>query len=487
MVRQYDDAFRLLQQGMNTGKVVLRLTYTLTVVQALGTQTITGGTGGLGLVTARWLADNGASAVVLASRSGKPSAGAAHTELQRVCADVRVERCNASEHLDVGRLWTRTSSETQRGVWHAAGVAVDGLMSAQKAASLEQVYGAKVHGAWSISTACLTIPMTAFMMFSSNNGFPGGSRGSANYAAANLCLDSVARGRQAHGREALSVQWGAWGGVGMVADGALVKMIEASGFTPIKPDVGMTALQALLRPYMPSVSAFMPTKWAKVLGGGVLPNTPFYSAFAPKAMDVGAASAQGAAACGVSLEAVLEMVKRTAGGTVDADAPLMEAGVDSLGSVELRNQLSSAAGAGASLPSTLVFDHPTARQLASLLAPKQEASAASTANAPVCMAYGKAIDGAAMGGVAIDGLSARFPSGVSSKLTASCMVSCGSDAIVQVPTSRWDVTAQPTLPEPFASRVRHAGFVQGAELADNAAFSVAGGGFGNGSMPAAAA
>ena len=55
------------------------------------------------------------------------------------------------------------------------------------------------------------------------------------------------------------------------------------------------------------------------------------------------------------------MVMRTAGGSVDADAPLMEAGLDSLGAVELRNQLQQAAGEGAAtLPSTLVFDHPTA-------------------------------------------------------------------------------------------------------------------------------
>eukprot|EP00964_Phaeocystis_antarctica_P159261 scaffold130231_cov80-Phaeocystis_antarctica.AAC.1 len=47
----------------------------------------------------------------------------------------------------------------------------------------------------------------------------------------------------------------------------------------------------------------------------------------------------------------------------------MEAGLDSLGAVELRNQLQEALGEGApALPSTLAFDHPTARQLAVFLA-----------------------------------------------------------------------------------------------------------------------
>merc|ERR1711965_936599 len=52
------------------------------------------------------------------------------------------------------------------------------------------------------------------------------------------------------------------------------------------------------------------------------------------------------------------------------------------------------------------------------------------------------------------------------------MVGCGHDAVMQVPAARWDVHTPPALPAPIASRVRHTGFVRGAELADNAAFAI---------------
>ena len=73
---------------------------------------------------------------------------------------------------------------------------------------------------------------------------------------------------------------------------------------------------------------------------------------------------------------------------VSADAPLMEAGLDSLGVVEFGNRLSSRLGEGVELPETLLFDHPTVRQVGTHLQTRLQPQLTQTAPSPAAAGLG---------------------------------------------------------------------------------------------------
>ena len=163
----------------------------------------------------------------------------------------------------------------------------------------------------------------------------------ANYAAANSCLDALASGRRGAGLAATSVQWGPWAEVGMAAGGAVNARMQARGWGLVGLAEGLAALGLAVGAASPPVVAMMPVSWGRMLGGGVVP--PFLSAFGSRSPAPAAErSATAGPVAAVSLETVLALAARTAGGAVDADTPLLEAGLDSLGAVELRNQLQQA-------------------------------------------------------------------------------------------------------------------------------------------------
>ena len=354
LARGFEAAFRALLGGAITGKVVLRVSRAAaaSVCGPGDTQLLTGGTGGLGLLTARWLSQQGAYGVVLASRTGVLPVGgdgslaAECVRLRASAARVLTERCDAADASETCRLLSsawHTLSAAVGGVWHAAGVLADGTLAHQGAASLRRVFGPKAHGAVTLQRTCATSVLRSCALFSSVAALLGGA-GQANYAAANCCLDSHAAWRHAGGMAGVSMQWGAWAEVGMAAGGAVHARLQASGFDLIGLAEGLAALQVATAQRGASVLAVVPARWGVVLGGtGMVP--AFLTSVAPQRSHC--ASGEGvviATMPGVGLESVLSIVRRTAGGTVDADAPLMDAGVDSLGAVELRNQLQAAAG-----------------------------------------------------------------------------------------------------------------------------------------------
>ena len=106
MEAQYESAFRTLQNGLNVGKIVVRIVAARVSAGSRGCHIVTGGTGGLGLLTGRWLAQVGTRHLILASRGGALAHDTAveWDAVQATCALTSLERCDAGEAVHVQRF-----------------------------------------------------------------------------------------------------------------------------------------------------------------------------------------------------------------------------------------------------------------------------------------------------------------------------------------------------------------------------------------------
>ena len=92
--------------------------------KAPSTQLVTGGTGGLGLLTAGWLVEiDSASHLVLVSRSGTVASDAM-ARLHATGNGATVRRCDISQRIDAlsTAVTIQRALPPLRGVWHTAGV-----------------------------------------------------------------------------------------------------------------------------------------------------------------------------------------------------------------------------------------------------------------------------------------------------------------------------------------------------------------------------
>ena len=171
----------------------------------------------------------------------------------------------------------------------------------------------------------------------------------------------------------MSIEWGPWAEVGMAASSTVNSRMGAMGLGLIDPWQGLAALQEAIRPNRPAVFAFWLVRWDVLLAQGRESAPAMLRELAPRVSAaeptprVDTASVVSCRAVRVDVDVVLEMASRTTGAAVDADTPLMDAGLDSLGAVELQNMIQQAVGKEAALPSSLVLDYPTARSLAAFL------------------------------------------------------------------------------------------------------------------------
>jgi acyl transferase domain-containing protein/SAM-dependent methyltransferase/acyl carrier protein len=259
-VSQAEHAFRYMAQAKHIGKVVLSMEdarlkisprrFDAFPLHADATYLITGGLGGLGRVLARWMIEHGARNIVLLGRSAPSSEVQADVDVMRATgARIEIVGCDATDEAALAaRLAAlRTCGPPLRGVIHCSMVLDDGLISQLNHDRLHRVLAPKIAGAWSLHTLTRGDPLDFFVLFSSFASMVG-NIGQANYAAANAFLDALAHRRRGEGRPALTVNWGAIGASGYVAQHVEIEQhFQRHGLRSFLPDQAFAVLEALLR------------------------------------------------------------------------------------------------------------------------------------------------------------------------------------------------------------------------------------------------
>ncbi|MFD4545073.1 SDR family NAD(P)-dependent oxidoreductase [Streptomyces sp. NPDC058466] len=363
-----------------SGRLVPRLTRTrpddggAAEITPDGVYLITGGLGGLGRVVAERLVRRGAQRLALLSR-GTPDAPTAGwiRGLEEQGVAVHLARADVADRhgLTTALDAVRREAGPIAGVVHAAGVLDDATVANLTDDRVRRVLAPKVLG-----TALLTelIPEARnLVLFASAAGLLG-SAGQSPYSAANAFLDAWAHHLSRTDRRALSLDWGAWKGVGMVAEsGTRAAETSRSGLVAFSPQDGGELFERVLSTSRRQLAPL-------ALDWEMLALDPDAAAARPILGDLITVPTGGADADTLvqqvfaattdwdrtqRLEAyVRDRVRQVSGGTVDVSATtaLKELGLDSLMLVRLRNTF--ARELGAELPAADVFSASDIRGLA---------------------------------------------------------------------------------------------------------------------------
>ncbi|WP_177240239.1 type I polyketide synthase, partial [Streptomyces monashensis] len=458
-----------------------------------GTALITGGTGTLGALTARHLVTAyGIRHLVLASRRG--DAPQLREELAALGATVTVAACDTSDRFQLEALIREIPAEHPlTAVVHSAGVLDDGVLTELTPERVDTVLRPKVDAALHLHELTRDLDLAAFVLFSSAAGVLG-NPGQGNYAAANACLDALARQRHRLGLPSVSLAWGYWSTASAMTEHlgtADLRRNQRIGMAGLTAAEGMALLDAALDTRtvtdgtlvaakfdVPALRAAAADGPVPTLLRGLAPAPrPKARAAAPSAR---ASTAERLAALsGIEqTEALVGLVRRHAAevlghGSVDAvraDRSFKDAGFDSLTAVELRNRL--VAATGVTLSPAVVFDYPKPTLLAEQLRTRLFGDTPMRTDAAAAPAAGSGADEEP---IAIVAMACRFPAGVHSPEDLWRVVADGVDAVTEFPDDRgWDTDRlfDPDPDHAGTTYVRHGAFLDDAAGFDAAFFGI---------------
>ncbi|KAK9864440.1 hypothetical protein WJX84_006132 [Apatococcus fuscideae] len=409
---------------------------------------------------------------------------------------VHMVRCDAAskEESTAGLrsqgLWTDAPAVDS--VFHAGGVLQDAMLGQQSFKGLREIFAPKLDALSAITAQGAAAGVQTMVLFSSIASLLG-SPGQGNYAAANAAMDAAADHTQSQGNQmgygavapsaGLLLLQGILGHLARPQD-AGITVIAASPFQwdAFLSGIAASVLEADVEPTQPLMEAGLDSLAAVELRNAIasafsitLPATlafdfPTTAAIAQHIVD-NAASADIAAEAttqeasaddlfdeealdhytingnavmrGESGSIVTNLLRTTtqnlqsivadiAGQLVEDDQPMAEAGLDSLGSVELRSQVSERFGIA--LPVTLAYDYPTVQALAGFITPQLAAvsslgrtSSATTLKPQRSLA--RALTRPQTASIVVQGVASQFPNAEIGGPCISTDTACSSSLV----------------------------------------------------------
>ncbi|PRQ06480.1 hybrid non-ribosomal peptide synthetase/type I polyketide synthase [Enhygromyxa salina] len=200
-----------------------------------GAWVLAGATGRVGRLLARWLASAGVTELSILSRR-EPDAILCEELVALGCA-ARWHRLDLRDDAGVDALAAELGAGVE-GIVHAAGAIADRPVAQIDRAQLAIPIASKIAGSWNLARLADALDCPRLVLLSSSAAVVP-EPGQANYAAANVFVDELARRR---GPGVVALAFGPWGGEGLaLADPQLLAKAHQRGLRPMSVDQGLAA------------------------------------------------------------------------------------------------------------------------------------------------------------------------------------------------------------------------------------------------------